>query len=293
MQFTGGLAFATSSGGFTITVTNVTLSLGGSLAVATGVDGTVVVTSSGQTPVLTPTLTAANLAVNVPGFMINGPISFSGATGGSLTVTLGTSGVSGTPATVTVAQQSLTGVFSITVSGSQLAVSATGVALNIGPTTMPATTPYVAITGASGQLLLSSAGVAADINLSSVTLNLPGFAPVGPFSGQIEINSQSIPVSQTFAGSNSPLALPAGPFVEASISIPNQTAVGSPAVGYLSGTFGFEQQTVGSLQPVRGRALGPDRVGRLLAEREPRPSRTARAPSCSPRPVSPATFRAR
>src|SRR6202044_3277918 len=75
VQFTGGLAFASSTGGFTITVTNVTLGIGGTLAVATGVSGTVVVTSSGQTPVLTPTLTATNLAVNVPGFMINGPIS--------------------------------------------------------------------------------------------------------------------------------------------------------------------------------------------------------------------------
>ena len=111
---------------------------------------------------------------------------------------------------MTVAQQSLTGVFSITVSGSQLAVSATEVALNIGPTTMPATTPYVAITGASGQLLLSSAGVAADINLSVRDAEPARLRAGRPVLRKIEINSQSIPVSQTFAGSNSPLVLPAG-----------------------------------------------------------------------------------
>ncbi len=237
VQMSGALTFTAASGGFTIGLTNASLSLGGSLAVATGVGGSVAVSSSG----LAPTLSASSVALNVPGLAIStsGPIAFSGA-GNSISVTLGSST---SPWTVTVANQSLSGVFTVQTNGSQLAVSADHFSLQMGSyVTMPTSGSQMA----SGNLLFSSSGVAADITAPSVTLNIPTFPSGISASGEVKINSQSIPVS--FPTSGTALALPAGPFVEVSVSLGSTTPVpvgpaGSP-VGYLAGTFGFEQETV-------------------------------------------------
>ena len=153
------------------------------------------------------------------------------------------------PATLTIAGQTLSGLFTITAGGGQLTVVATDVGLTIGPSgsayvTIPNSLTNPADPGANGELIVSSAGVAADLTVPSITLNVPSLGISSSLSGEIEVNTQAAPVNQTFTIGTTPtaVALPAGPFVAVSITVPTSSPV-TLGPGQIAGTLLVEQQT--------------------------------------------------
>ena len=190
----------------------------------------------------------------------NNAITVDAGSGTTVTVDLSQpTGVNGawssfanTPASLaqlTVGGQNLSGVFAVSESASQLTAAASDVGLQIGP----AASPYVSIpnsastpsgTGASGELIIAANGLAGDLTVPSIAINVPTLA-LASATGQIEINTQPAPVSQTFmvGGSSSTLALPAGPFVGVNVDVTNVTVGSGNASGQITGSLSFQQQT--------------------------------------------------
>jgi hypothetical protein len=253
-SLTADVSFSHDNTGTTqITIANLSLQLG-TLAL-----GATVTQSSGQSATITisPTGLTGNIAASVSFTGLPGGTSFGAAGGGgapvsiafqpgSLTVQIGTTT---TTAVLTIAGQTLSGVFAVTVNGSTLLVAASDVGLEIGP----ASAPYVSIpnststpssTGARGELIISPAGIAGELLIGSVTLAVPGVT-MSSSNDQIQINTQSAPVSQAFTidGATSTLTLPAGPFVAVSVNVSNVTFGSGSASGQISGSLSFQQQT--------------------------------------------------
>ena len=86
--------------------------------------------------------------------------------------------------------------------------------------------------------------MAADLTIPSITLNIPSLGIGSSVSGEIEVNTQAAPVNQTFALGSTPttLALPAGPFVGVSVTVPTSSPV-TLGPGQIAGTLFVEQQT--------------------------------------------------
>ena len=113
------------------------------------------------------------------------------------------------PATLTVAGQALSGLFTITAGGGQLAIVATDVGLTIGPggtsyVTVPNSLTNASDPGASGELIASAAGVAADLTIPSITLNIPSLGIASSVSGELQVNTQAAAVNQTFRSAARP-----------------------------------------------------------------------------------------
>ncbi|MHB1835785.1 MAG: beta strand repeat-containing protein, partial [Solirubrobacteraceae bacterium] len=147
--------------------------------------------------------------------------------------------------TFTIAGQDLSGQFNAAVNGAETDVTASDVGLSIGPSG----SPYVSVpnsttggTGASGELIVTGAGIAGDLTVPNVTVALPGVNAASLGQVQIQVNTQPTPVSETFAGSTTPVALPAGPYVGVQVDNLKISATSGPlSGGQLSGSVLFEQ----------------------------------------------------
>ena len=249
-SLTADVTFSHDDTGTTqITVANLSLQLG------TPALGATVTQTNGQTATITisPTGLTGSIAASVSFTGLPGGMSFGGSGGGgapvsiafapgSLTVQIGTTT---TTAVLTIAGQTLSGVFAVTVNGSTLLVGASDVSLQIGTyLSIPASSTPATDPGTHGELIISPAGIAGELLVESITLTVPGVTMTSSHD-QIQVNTTSAPISQAFTidGTTSTLMLPAGPFVAVSVNVTNVTFGSGNNSGQISGSLAFQQQT--------------------------------------------------
>ena len=215
-------------------------------ATLTGLTG-VTLTGSGWTVTYDSLGDLSSSPISVPtgpGTSVNvGPAQPNGVTGAWSSF----ADTSASLAALTIAGQTVSGVFAVTAGGGQLTIAATDLGLTIGPNgsaylTIPNSQTNANDPGAHGELIVSGAGLAGQLIVPSISLAVPSLT-LSSASGQIEINTQAAAVAQSFTidGNTATLDLPGGPFVGVTVTVdPTNPVTFGP--GQIAGTLLFQQQ---------------------------------------------------
>ena len=243
----GVMATLTAGTGPTLTVSNATLGVVAHSADAGGTTPTFALLSTGNVSLggagpVTLTGTGWQAEYDALGDLSATPITVSTGTGtppviinfaqptgvnGKWTSIQGTAGL-------TIAGSSLSGQFVISASGSQLSIAANNVGLSLGS--------YATVTGGHGTVVVSGAGTVADLGVGAVTLNRPDLSPASLTNLAVEVNTESTAVVDPTTGS----PLPAGPYVQVAVTIPQSAIVVAGAtLGQIQGNLLVQQQTAG------------------------------------------------
>ncbi|MDA8436815.1 MAG: FG-GAP-like repeat-containing protein, partial [Actinomycetales bacterium] len=247
-QLSGDIAVVTDGTTTTIDVTDASLVLGGGLLSVTGASAHLTVHATGLAGTF-----SGSVEFGVPGISLAATVTVSIDTRPSATVPLV---VTATGVDVTVAGQRLHGDISVVSStaadGSavlKVAVANTDSATSLLTLTTGSTT-IVDVKDATGQLLITSAGVAGALTVTSLTVTLPGLT-VTTGVVRVEVSTIATPVDETFTlgAVDTPLSLPAGPFVRVEL-VSLDIAVVNPGsnsgTAHLSGNFAFESRGTGT-----------------------------------------------